>query len=227
MSFLKSLLSLYLFFGLVISQFFAAYFFSRDRSNYKVPLFVLTQAVSLYLFAYIMIINNDLLEEMIFWNQIQYIGLSFIPALWLVVALLYTQSVYSIKSKTIALLFVIPLITFFIRLTNSYHHFFYTSFGTSSLLDFTLLRIQRGFWYYINISYTILCLFLTIYIYYREYKNNRPSSPKAKYGIFLSASILPILGVFLVFLVSRNICIDYVALIMPLSLITILYGIFN
>jgi len=69
--------------------------------------------VSIYLFGYLMIINSNNLQEMIFWNQIQYLGLPFISVLWLMVALFYTKTIYTIKIRLELLLFSIPIITFF------------------------------------------------------------------------------------------------------------------
>ena len=74
---MKTLLSLYLVFAVILSQFFAAYFFSKGRTSYRKAFSALVLCISVYLFGYLMIINNNNLQEMIFWNQIQYLGLPF------------------------------------------------------------------------------------------------------------------------------------------------------
>ena len=85
---MKTLLSLYLVLAVILAQFFAAYFFSKGRTSYRKAFSALVLCISVYLFGYLMIINNNNLQEMIFWNQIQYLGLPFISVLWLMVALL-------------------------------------------------------------------------------------------------------------------------------------------
>ena len=90
---LKTLLSLYLVLTIAFTQFFAAYFYSKGRTNYRKAFSVLLLCVSVYLFGYLMVINSSNLQEMMFWNQIQYMGLPFIAVLWLVVALLNTIAV--------------------------------------------------------------------------------------------------------------------------------------
>jgi hypothetical protein len=115
---MKTLLSLYLVFAVILAQFFAAYFFSKGRTSYRKAFSAMVLCISVYLFGYIMIINNNNLQEMIFWNQFQYLGLPFISVLWLIVALLYTKIIYSLKIRMALLLFSIPVITFFMRLTN-------------------------------------------------------------------------------------------------------------
>ena len=131
--------------------------------------------VSIYLFGYLMIINNNTLQEMIFWNQIQYLGLPFISVLWLIVALLYTRTIYSLKIRMALLLFSVPVITFFVRLTNRWHHLFYTKWEMRQYDGYYSLYMERGFWYYVNISYTVLCMILTVITYFTAYMKDRNS----------------------------------------------------
>jgi diguanylate cyclase (GGDEF)-like protein/PAS domain S-box-containing protein len=223
----KTLLSLYLVLAVILAQFFAAYFFSKGRTSYRKAFSALVLCISVYLFGYLMIINNNNLQEMIFWNQIQYIGLPFISVLWLVVALLYTKTVYSLKTRTALLLFSVPVITFFIRLTNSLHHFFYTNWEVRQFSGYYSLYMERGFWYYVNISYTILCLLLTVVIYFIGYLKNKVGYTKPHFLVFLFASLLPFIGIVLILFAFEEWSIDYSALIMPVSLLIISYGIFK
>ena len=91
MNAIKTFLSLYLVLAVILAQFFAAYFYSKGRASYRRAFSALVLCISIYLFGYLMIINSNDLQEMIFWNQIQYLGLPFISVLWLMVALLYTK----------------------------------------------------------------------------------------------------------------------------------------
>lgn len=126
---MKTLFSLYLVLAVILSQYFSAYFFSKGRTSYRKAFSALVFCISIYLFGYLMIINSSNLQEMIFWNQVQYFGLPFISVLWLTVALLYTRTICSLKTSTALLLFAIPVLTFLIRLTNSWHHFFLYKMG--------------------------------------------------------------------------------------------------
>lgn len=152
MNLTKTLLSLYLVLAVILSQFFAAYFFSKGRASFRKAFSALVLCISIYLFGYLMIINNNNLQEMIFWNQIQYFGLPFIPVLWLLVALLYTNSIYSLKLNMALLLFSVPATTFFMMLTNFWHHLFYIRWEVRQYFGHYSLYMERGPWYYINIS---------------------------------------------------------------------------
>ena len=221
----KTLLSLYLVFAVILSQFFVAYFFSKGRTSYRKAFSALVLCISFYLFGYLMIINSNNLQEMVFWNQIQYLGLPFISVLWLMVALLYTKTIYSLKIQIAILLFSLPVITFFVRLTNSWHHFFYTKWEMRQFFGYYSLYMERGFWYYVNISYSILCLLLTVIIYFIGYLKNKVGYTKSHFLVFLFASLLPFIGIVLILFAFEEWSIDYSALIMPISLLIISYGI--
>ncbi|HHW32460.1 MAG TPA: diguanylate cyclase [Clostridiaceae bacterium] len=227
MNILKMLLSLYLVLAVILAQFFAAYLFSKGRTSYRKAFSVLVLCISVYLFGYLMIINNNNLHEMIFWNQIQYFGLPFISVLWLLVALLYTKTIYSLEILMTLLLFTVPIMTFFIRLTNPWHHLFYKRLEIRWFLEYKSLYMERGLWYYVNISYTILCLLLTVIIYYIGYLKNKAGYTKPHFFVFLFASLLPFIGIMMILFTYDEWTIDYSALIMPVSLLIISYGIYK
>jgi len=222
---LKILISVYLLLGAALCQFFSAYFYSKGRTSYRKAFSILLLCLSVYLFGCLMIINSDNLQEMIFWNQIQYLGLPFIAVLWLVVALLYTRTIYTLKNRTALLLFVVPVITFFIRLTNPWHHLFYTGFEATQIFGINALYMERGFWYYVNISYTTLCLLLTIVIYFSGYLKNRDDDIRNHFVITFFVSLFTLIGIMLLLFAFEDQSIDYTALIMPVSLLTISYGV--
>lgn len=227
MNTVKTLFSLYLVLAVILSQFFAAYFFSKSRAEYRKVFSALVYCISIYLFGYLMIINSSNLQEMIFWNQIQYLGLPFIAVLWFLVALLYTKTIYSLNIKVALILFFVPVITFFMRLTNSWHHLFYTNWEVREILGIYSLYMERGPWYYANISYTILCLLLTVIIYFIGYRKQKMGYTKPHFLVFLFASLLPFTGIVLILFAFRDYCIDYSAIIMPISLLIISIGIFK
>lgn len=222
---MKLLLSLYLFVAVILTQFFAAYFFSKGRTSYRKAFSAFILCVGVYLFGYLMIINNSSLQELIFWNQIQYLGLPFISVLWLTVALLYTKTIYTLNTRMTVVLFFVPVITFFIRFTNSWHHLFYKSWEVKQFFGYYSLHMERSYWYFVHIFYTILCLFLTIIIYYLGYQKKRAGYTKQQFLVFFFASLLPLIGIMLILFAFKKCSIDYTALIMPISILIIGYGI--
>ncbi|MGI6425406.1 MAG: diguanylate cyclase [Tepidanaerobacteraceae bacterium] len=222
---MKILLSLYLFVAVLLTQFFAAYFFSKGKNSYRKVFSAFILCVGVYLFGYLMIINNSNLQELIFWNQIQYLGLPFISVLWLTVALLYTKTIYTLSRRMTVVLFFVPVITFFMRLTNSWHHLFYMNWEVKQFLGCYSLHMERGYWYYIHISYTILCLFLTIISLLFGISKKQYGYTKPQFMIFFFASLLPLIGIMLIIFTYDKWIVDFTALIMPISILIIGYGI--
>lgn len=222
---MKIFLNLYLFFAIVLSQFSSAYFFSKARTNYRKVFSALTLCIGIYLFGFLMIINSNNLQEMVFWNQFQYLGVPFVSILWLVVALFYTKTIYNLKSRLIILLFSVPIATVLIRLTNPLHHLFYKALEMKQIYEYSVLYMKRGPWYYVNIFYTILCLLLAIFIYLLEHMKNRAKHTRPQFMVFILASLLPLMGVTLILSTYKEHGLDYVALAMPISLLIVNYGI--
>ena len=180
--------------------------------------------LSVYLFGSLMIINSDNLQEMIFGTRF---NIWDCPYFCTVVGSgsHYTRTIYTLKNRTALLLFVVPVITFFIRLTNPWHHLFYTSFEATQAFGINTMLMERGFWYYVNISYTILCLLLTIVIYLLGYLKNRAGDTRNHFVITFFASLFTLIGIMLLLFTLDDQGIDYTALIIPVSLLTISYGI--
>lgn len=222
---MKLLLSIYLFVAVLLTQFFSAYFFSKGKNSYRKAFSAFILCVGVYLFGYLMIISNSNLQELIFWNQIQYLGLPFISVLWLTVALLYTKTIYTLSRRIAVILFFVPVITFFMRLTNSWHHLFYKSWEVKQFFGYYSLHMERGYWYFVHISYTILCLFLTIIIYYLGYRKKWSGYTRPQLMVFFFASLLPLIGIMLILFTYDKWVIDFTALIMPVSILIIGYGI--
>ena len=150
-----------------------------------------------------------------FWNQFQYLGLPFISVLWLMVALLHTKTIYFLRNRMALLLFC-ACNHLFMRLTNPWHHLFYINWEARQLFGYYTLYMERGFWYYVNISYTILCLLLTIIIYFLGYLKNQSGHSNPTFWFlfcFLAPSHRDNAGSF----AYEERSIDYSALIMPIS----------
>ena len=164
---MKIYLSLYLFFAIILTQFYSAYFFSKAKTNYKKTFTVLSFCIGIYLFGYLMIINSNNLQEMIFWNQFQYFGLPFISVLWLMIALVYTKAIYLEKTLDYSFALFCAIITFSYGLLIP-GTIFYKSWEMKQVLGHFALYMERGCCYYVNIS--IPCYVCSLqFCYHFEY----------------------------------------------------------
>lgn len=93
---ITKILSLYVFVGVLFLSIMFVYSLYRGKSGFAKALGLLSLSLDIYLLGYLMEINSRTLSEMLFWNQIQYFGIPFFPALWLIMGMLYTGRIKSL-----------------------------------------------------------------------------------------------------------------------------------
>lgn len=218
---LIQLLSIYLFAGVLLLAFMFVYAFLRGRSGYAKALGALCLSIQIYLLGYLLEINVSPMEDMIFWNQIQYFGIPFFPAWWLAVGILYTERGRLLKGWGGAAVFAVPVLTFILRLTNDSHHFYYSKIQMNQIGDYTFLLLSKGPFYYVQMLYAFIALFLCTYFYFQRYRKS-VGSERIQFRLFLIASILPYLALILIMADLGGTGIDYTALILPPCILLIL-----
>ena len=114
------------------------------------------------------------LDQMIKLIYLEYIGISFTPAAWLVFSMIYTGYKKWSKLAVLISVFIIPFITYLMVLTNDYHHLHYSSVGISNSGPFPLLDIEFGPWYYIHTIYSYIAFLLGTLILWSRFKNADP-----------------------------------------------------
>ncbi|MEB2785409.1 sensor histidine kinase [Algoriphagus persicinus] len=109
-------------------------------------------------------------EAMMLFIKLEYLGIAFIGAFWVIFSLKYT----SYKSKNYRLLIVlvlsIPVLTYLLVVTNDYHHFYYSSFTSTNSDPFPTAKIEIGPWYYVNLIYTYAAFALGILIIWKSFR---------------------------------------------------------
>lgn len=219
---LRYIISFYLFLAVLTTSFFTTYILIKSRYTYMKVFAGLGLCVNLYLFGYLMEINSSLLEQMKFWNQIQYLGLPFFPALWVIIALFYRNKTIIFTDRKQIILLIVPALTFIIRLTNSYHHLYYQSMVLQQTTGFPVMHLEKGIWYYINTFYLFICMIISSVVFYIEYRKGKKSENK-HFRILFFASIIPYMGL-ISDLLRGN--IDYTALLLPISMVLVMYAIY-
>jgi len=118
---------------------------------------ILCVASAIYTVGYAMELMNTSLHAIDFWGKFQYVGLSFIPALWVLLSIDYGNNRARYNNVFYFFLLMIPMITVFMRFTNEVHHLYYTEMSLVSNGHFTLLQFTKGPWYYVHVVYFIAC----------------------------------------------------------------------
>ncbi|QCJ46672.1 histidine kinase N-terminal 7TM domain-containing protein [Haloprofundus sp. MHR1] len=89
-----------------------------------------------------------------FWSDVQWVGVVVIPVAWVLFAMEYTGRDQYVRSKYIALLSVVPVVTVALAATGDYHDLLYTGSELVVRDDVTTLRREGGPWYWVTASYT-------------------------------------------------------------------------
>ncbi|MFS0726834.1 histidine kinase N-terminal 7TM domain-containing protein [Paenibacillus sp. 1P07SE] len=148
-------------------------------------------ASAVYAIGYAFELMSPTLEGKRVWLMVEYIGISFIPVFWLLLALHYTGYHTKLKPQLTPLLFVIPSLTLLMHYTNDYHHLFYASIlppGNPA----APLQLEHGFWFWIHVSYSYLHFAVTIALYILSYLRSNPVMRK-QIAVLLAGGLAPIM----------------------------------
>ncbi|QJD84589.1 hypothetical protein HH215_16325 [Cohnella herbarum] len=97
-----------------------------------------------YSFGYAFEVVSETLEQIRFWLRIEYIGIPFGPVLWMIMLLQYTGHQSLVRKWVVALLMVVPILTFTAHYTNERHHLFYKSMTLNESEGFPLVSLVKG-----------------------------------------------------------------------------------
>lgn len=90
------------------------------------------------------------LDSIMFWIRLEYIGISLIPAVWIIFIVQFTDNEKYLNSKIIAFIYSLPVITLMMVWTNKWHNLHYESIEMVMIDGLYLLSFEPGIWYYIH-----------------------------------------------------------------------------
>jgi len=118
----------------------------------------LMAAISIYSLGYALELSGSTLEWIVFALRIEYLGLPFIPAFWIVMALQYAGLAKHLPRWVYVAVFAFPLVIVVLHYTTAQHGLFYSRLDVSHAGPFPLALIEKGPWYHANVVYTNLCV---------------------------------------------------------------------
>ncbi len=121
-------------------------------------------AVAGWSLAYTLELAGPTLQTAIFWDNVAWLGAASAPTLWLAFALEYTGQVKQFSRRAILLLCIEPVITILLVWTNQFHGLMGTDALSKTRLPFSVLNVRYGLWYWINIAYDYLLLFIGAFL---------------------------------------------------------------
>lgn len=181
---------------------------------------------TMYSFGYAMELNNNNIDNMMFWNMFQVAGAEFIPILWLVIAAKFCGKDKIFTNFNKALILLMPLLMIIVRYTNSWHHLFYKNTYIISNGFFPVMFIEKGPLYIVNGAYITFSFVYSNILYLKfflRYKGNY----RYQSMLMFFASLFPYITHYLLLFNILPFGIDCIPFALTLSYILILIGLFK
>ena len=98
---------------------------SRQKSRTTLHFIFLVAAAACWAIGYTLELAATDQSTMLFWNNIQYLGIQILPPLFLLFTLIFTQRTDISSKPILSLLFFPPIVHYLFLLTNDFHSLFY------------------------------------------------------------------------------------------------------
>ncbi|MCR8657071.1 histidine kinase N-terminal 7TM domain-containing diguanylate cyclase [Paenibacillus endoradicis] len=176
----------------------------------------------IYCFGYAFSLTSTSLEQLRFWNIVQYVGMPFFPPLGLMFVMHYLG--YKLTRKRIIALLIIPCLTFLINVTNESHHTFYRIYDIHSVLGAPYSEIEYGVWFVVHNIYIFSCMLAALLLLLSRWKET-VSTYKPQLFALICGQLLPIVAAFLLFIGLTPDGIDPVPMVIWFSSVLYLWSI--
>ncbi|MDD4921469.1 MAG: histidine kinase N-terminal 7TM domain-containing protein [Bacteroidales bacterium] len=117
---------------------------------------------------------SNTMEQKIFWTKIAYVGAVSVPVLYFLFVMRFTGNDKVGSLKNSLLLFIIPVITLILAITNEKHHLIWTGFSPISPQT-NIMEYEHGIWFWIGymVYDYLLLLFATVSLFHYIFRNKK------------------------------------------------------
>ncbi len=168
MEFSLNTFSLALLVSAIASASVAILTYQRRKVNGATVMFWIAVALTFWSLAYSIENLNPDLGWHRFWIQVQFISIPFIPVLWLIFAIQYTQQNKAPSLSRMALLFLVPASAVLMAWTNELHHLFWADMKIVILSGVSMLAVTFGPYFIFYAIYSYAAIFLGIFFFSRH-----------------------------------------------------------
>lgn len=183
--------------------------------------------IAVWSIAYSFELSSRELDQMLFWINVEYIGISFLPALWFFFVVKFIGRTEWLSPANRSMIMLFPACTLVLTWTNGLHNLHYKLVRVDSSGPFPLLDIIPGPWYHIHTVYFYFMLAMGMALL--VYKFRRADTAfRRQSQVILLAAVLPWFTNFLYLLGLRPYGhIDLTPFAFVITAITIAYGLFR
>lgn len=221
---LYHLISLYFFVMILLVVYWSASIKSLNSSGYTRMVSVLSFVICIYIFGYVMELNANEPDQILFWNRFEYLGIPYVSALWATVGLIYTGCFAKGHRWQVPAIYLIPVVSTVLRLTNDQHHLYFASTAFVDYHGKLLFTRTYGIWMYVQTVHSMLLIVTALGLFLYEFIRHRERAP-GKLRLLLLASLVAIAGLVLSYLRPGNFILDYMAVCLPFTCLMVIIAI--
>ncbi len=145
--------------------------------------------IAIWALSYGLELSSTSLDQMLFWINVEYLGIAFIPAFWLLFLLKFTGKDKWLGARYFYAFMALPLTTLLLVWTNKYHHLHYKSVGIDDSGPFPLLSIETGPWYFVHTIYFYTLLVWGVILLVKKYRKSDQVFRKQNLTILIAVFI--------------------------------------
>lgn len=185
---------------LTVSALFA--FSQRRHSAVALDLFSLLLLLAIYSCAYSLELRSRTLEDILFWNKVEYFGISFLPAAWTILTARYVNFRPLLNKWVIAIMILASLTTLFSAITDPWLHLRYASIWLRTDTSIPILGFTRGILYWSHTVFSFASLFAGSVLLVR-FISGSPALFRKQISLMLIGSCIPWV-VYILYLTGYN-----------------------
>ena len=146
-----------------------------------------------YSLGYAFELTSGTLASILIWNKVQYLGVSFIPAFWILLTARYSGKDGWLKPPILAILFAVSYVTVLLDLSSPGHPLYYRSLSLEATAGHPVLHVVPGPWYWVHIGYSTAAFLLGTILLVGMFRH-RWRSYRRQAGVMLVGSAFPWIG---------------------------------
>ena len=198
----------------------------KFRKSIEVRFLILLEVfVAIWAFSYALEFGTPVLEEKVFYSQLSYLGIAFIPLSYFFFTTAFSRKFSLVNKRSILFTLIIPIITLILVFTNDKHGLIWKDYSMDS--DTNMLYYKHGIWFWLFDIYAftlivwgIFNLVSSISTFTRFYKK--------QIRILIIASLIPVIAnLMYIFNINPVPGFDWTTVSFVLTGLIIAFGIFR
>ena len=175
-----------------VLAFGVALFAIRHRHDgaWTTPFIVVAFCVAWWSFLYGLEIASPELATKVVWAKLEYISIAIIPVAWFVFAIRYTSRASWWTQRKQYALFIVPMFTIFVVLTNDFHQLNWATVDIDTSGQFAVMDVSYGPWFWIHSLYSYFFILIATIILIQGYFRF-PKAYRRQHATLLIGVLIP------------------------------------